>query len=129
MTALSPTKPSLLQSAQIELGRFFQLFAEGVKGLNMPSRLIDSIWHKLYTDPAKYQNFCKEHGGVVVGHSPAKGEGAIHWIHEYEKRFGQLHPVWFMDDQGNLDENAYHEYLTTGEWTRASWDCTPGKHE
>lgn len=123
--AISSVQPSLIQSCQLELGRFFQLFGEGVKGLTMPSELVDSVWHNMLENESEYKKFCMKHAGKRVGHDQDPGEGTVRWVHEYEKRFGSLHPVWFMDASGQFDLLAYNSYKATGEWIRGSWRCRP----
>ncbi|MFC7442597.1 hypothetical protein [Laceyella putida] len=125
MSAVVQVHSNLFQVAEEELGRFFQLFGEGVKELSMPSGFIDSVWHRLLKCQTKYKAFCLQTVGKEVGHAQDSGEGRVPWVRDYEKRFGSLHPVWFMDAHGNLDQIVYNEYKATGEWTRGSWRCRP----
>lgn len=112
-------------SAQLELGKFLQMFAEGVRNLTMTSGFIDEIWHKLMKDESKYRDFCSKYAGKHVGHVEDVGEGTVQWVYEYEKRFGSLHPLWFTDENGKLDLEAYEQYKLTGIWERTSWRCRP----
>ncbi|SHF34013.1 hypothetical protein SAMN05444392_11616 [Seinonella peptonophila] len=124
MMTESNRQTALLRAAKQELGRFFQMFADGVKGLTMPSKLIDLVWHGMQKTEA-YTSFCLENCGTLVQHAPIKGVGTVSWVKDYENRFGSLHPVWFMNENGRLDEQAYSEYEASGNWHRASWDCGP----
>lgn len=46
-------------TAKVELGRFFQMFAEGVEKLTMPSKYIDRIWHELIAEKETINGFVK----------------------------------------------------------------------
>jgi len=112
------------QEALMELGKFFQLAADGVEGLNMPSQFIDRAWHSLIENKEAYEQFCIETCGKLIEHDPTAGEGLIGWVPAYEARFGKLPKSWFQNDQGMVDERAYRDYLNTGKWY-AGWDCGP----
>ena len=66
---------SSVQIARRELGKFFQLFSEGVEGLTMPSQFIDNVWHNLLQDKENYKAFCKKYAGQYIDHVPDKGAG------------------------------------------------------
>jgi len=73
----------------------------------------------------KYETFCRETAGSFIEHLPGDGEGNITWIDAYEAKFGRLDPLWFTDEDGNLDHVAYEKYLRARGF-EASWKCTPG---
>lgn len=110
--------------ARVELGRIFAMTADGVENTTMPSRYIDKVWHEMLETPEDYQKFSLAEAGVIVGHSPIQGEGRVTWIPEYESRFGKLDPVWFTDENGTLQSDAFEKYLN-GDEVWGSWDCGP----
>src|SRR4051812_45550930 len=113
------------QTALVELGKFINLCSEGVKNLVMPSAFVDNVWHGLIHDEEKYKDFCHQHADSVIKHLEDKGEGTVQWVKDYEERYGSLHPVWFMNDKGEINNQAYTQYLNSGIWERASWRCRP----
>lgn len=115
----------MVKEAKTELAKFFQLIKENVPNLNMPSSAIDATWHSLLKSQ-EYRSFCHQHAGQVVGHEPASGHGLIEWTEEYEKRFGTLPMIWFIDEYGKLNHQEYNQYKKTGKWI-SSWDCKPKK--
>ncbi len=118
MTAVAPER------AEVELGKFLTLVGEGVDNLTMASQYVDEVWHAKLDDPEAYAAFCATTAGTYVSHEPGNGEGTIEWTSEYERRFGKLDDVWFMDKEGNLDKTALADYRDLGEF-RGSWDCVP----
>lgn len=115
---------SLESTAKVEIVKLFQMLKEGVKDLTMPSTYIDSVWHEMIDRP-EYQPFCMRHAAMNVIHDPASGEGEIKWVKEYEKRFGKLPQVWFMNRDGVVDFVSFEAYNKTGRWEKAKWDCIP----
>lgn len=113
--------------AEKELARFFALSTELNSSLTMFSEYVDEVWHDLMTDQPKYQAFCKDACGQVLGHIPS-GETnpivVIEWVSEYEKRHGDLPPVWFADRNGVLQEDAQLDYLESHTIV-AAWKCSP----
>jgi hypothetical protein len=113
------------QTALVELGKFLSLCSEGVKNLVMPSTFVDNVWHELHQNERAYNEFCHKHAGSYIEHLEDEGQGTVQWVNEYEERYGSLPSVWFMNEKGEIDNQAYNQYLKTGIWERASWRCRP----
>jgi hypothetical protein len=109
--------------AEQELGKAFQLFADGFK-VGMFSRAIDAVWHDMAKDSTAYERFSLDACGVVVAHDPAYGIGNVRWVAAYEEAHGKFPPIWFTDENGVLDAAAYSDYLQHGV-IRTCWMCTP----
>lgn len=124
-------------AAAQELARFFQLHVALDRPIEMWSKRIDSHWHDMLPDSETsratansseaveaYDRFCIEACGRRIIHLKDKGHGPISWTAEYEKRFGKLPEIWFMNEAGVVDRPAHAHYLRTG-MVIASWDCAP----
>lgn len=110
-----------------ELRKFFTLSSELGPGLTMFSEFVDAQWHSLLGDPDSYEAFCQDLGVDAFGHVPSGDVNPIvvvEWIDEYESRWGDLPLVWFADEGGVTDEDAYADYLDT-HTVVAAWRCSP----
>ncbi|MFJ5551207.1 hypothetical protein [Streptomyces sp. NPDC093225] len=110
-----------------ELARFLTIAGERHRaGASLPqmfSGAVDAFWHDQLTTPA-YAAFSLEHAGSIVGHSPISGSGSIDWVDAYTEAYGPLPAIWFTDERGRLDGEAFATYITTGRVT-VSWNCGP----
>ncbi|WP_030299067.1 hypothetical protein [Streptomyces katrae] len=110
-----------------ELARFLTIAGQrhraGYKLPEMFSGAIDAFWHEQLDAPT-YDAFSTEHAGAVVGHNPTSGSGAIEWVAAYEEAYGPLPAVWFTDERGRLDGEAFAAYRESGR-VEASWNCGP----
>jgi len=76
-------------------------------------------------DESSYRRFSQEACGEVVFHTPGpKKEGVVPWTEEFVQRYGELGALWFMNEDGVVDESSYRHYLETGMF-RACWGCHP----
>ena len=115
--------------SQAELRKFFLLAATSEQPPQMFSRRIDAEWHRMLAKPG-YAKFCLDTIGRRVGHAKGRGYGVVSWVDTYHDRFGTLPAVWFADDDGNVDWEAYARYQADRTAGRPShvvtaWDCTP----
>lgn len=114
--------------AETELSKFFALSAAlGGANLTMFSDYVDRAWHEMMREPKRYEAFCKNACGVTLGHIPSGKTNPIvvvEWIADYERKHGQLPPVWFADEHGVLQDDAYRDYLES-HTVVAAWKCTP----
>ena len=113
------------ERALIELKKFF-IVAQSMKGevVPMPVSYVDECWHELQRDTEDYKQFTHSAVGADVAHGQLSGRGVVPWTETYEKLFGALDTVWFVDPSGNFDEESYSAYEATGTWEMA-WDCNP----
>lgn len=98
--------------AKEELKKYFSLQYENAV---MFSKYIDEVWHDLIENhQAEYVELSTSACGMIVSHVAIANHGnptqEILWIDEYEKRYGELPEIWFMDKDGTVDENVYTEY-------------------
>lgn len=112
---------------QTELARFLTIAGRRHRAGGTPPEMfsgaIDAYWHdQLGTDG--YTAFSLEHAGAVVGHSPVSGSGPVDWVAAYQEAYGPLPALWFTDERGRLDGDAFAAYIETGR-VEASWNCGP----
>jgi len=119
---------AIRNSALRELDRFFALAVSAHERragtLNMPCCVVDAAWHELLQNPYEYEAFTSKHASAGIEHLPNNGYGTIDWVPAYEAAYGQLDPVWFVSESGEVDSDAEAAYRKSGTW-KASWDCTP----
>jgi len=118
--------PTPNQAAHDELSRFFAIAAdaEDITTMKMPRGAVDALWHSYLAYPSEYIRFTAQHAGVYFEHMAGNGHEEMTWVSEYERRYGKLPKVWFTDDAGVFDEQAYADYMSKGKLI-ASWDCGP----
>ncbi|MBI2477758.1 MAG: hypothetical protein HYV60_03650 [Planctomycetia bacterium] len=89
--------------------------------------LVDAFWHEFVQDEGEYQAFCVKQAGVVIDHVEMETDvSMLGWVDHYEAEYGPLDEIWFSDASGELDQEAYQDYLDRRSPVRASWNCTPG---
>jgi hypothetical protein len=119
---LSNTNDALLSR---ELVRFFQVSRSTDQICQMFSPYVDSYWHAVEArNPRSFQSFCEREIGCEIEHRELIGEGVINWVSEYERRFGKLSQVWFMNAEGLVDQSMIDRY-DSGHGIYACWDCHP----
>jgi len=123
MLNLAPA-PVTREAARAELRKFLALAELVDTPPQMFSELIDDEWHALLDDDAAYADLCNATVGHHVGHHKDAGHGVISWITDYHRQFGDLPPIWFADNNGFVDQDAYDLYRRTRTVT-ASWRCQP----
>ncbi|HDS2562922.1 TPA: hypothetical protein QHU55_002537 [Klebsiella aerogenes] len=109
------------QSAQEELRKVLQMACQGIE-VQMFSRAIDSVWHSLLESRNEYNAFSIAACGTIIGHRGGHKNGVVNFIESYERRWGELPNIWFVDENGYFDKDAYQEYIGTGI-VQASWNC------
>ena len=112
-----------VQKAKAELAKVFNMSAQGIE-IEMFSMAIDAVWHEMLQEPENYKKFCIESCGGLVGHQETKGYGIMTFVESYEARFGKLDNIWFIDQHGVFNHEAWEQYLETG-LVEASWKCGP----
>jgi len=117
---------SLEATARNELAKFFIIASESDNSskIHMPSCIVDSYWHNLLTKKNQYKDFCNKYVGSDVGHISGKGYEEIVWVKKYEKRYGKLPSIWFLQPDGIFNQEGYENYQKNDVMI-ASWDCTP----
>ena len=118
---------ALQEDAERELARYFALASSTPRRMEMFSPMVDGVWHDLLTEREKYRRFCHRTCGHVVRHdttSRSEVPRLIPWVADYHRNYGSLHPVWFLDEDGQPASHLVSLYLRTGNVV-ASWDCTP----
>ncbi|MEC1600702.1 MULTISPECIES: hypothetical protein [Bacillus subtilis group] len=113
---LKGTNGEKITEAKEELKKYFSLQYDKAV---MFSKFIDEVWHDLIENsPEEYNALSTSACGMIVSHVAVANHGKpteeILWINEYENRFGKLPPIWFMDEEGNIDEDIYNEYKKSG---------------
>lgn len=126
MSNLTEVRPT---TARAELGKFFLIAAASEQPPQMFSRCVDAEWHRMLAKPG-YDEFCLDTVGRRVGHAEDLGYGVVAWVDTYHNWFGTLPPVWFADEHGNVDRDAYARYRAGRAAGRpgpvvTAWDCTP----
>ncbi|MFN2495097.1 MAG: hypothetical protein ABR608_04205 [Pseudonocardiaceae bacterium] len=126
MSSLTGVSPAITRE---ELRKFFLITAASEQPPQMFSRCIDAEWHRMLAEPG-YDQFCLDTIGRSVGHVREPGHGVVAWVASYHDRFGTLPAVWFADEHGSVDQDAYGRYQvgrTTGQASPVvtAWDCTP----
>lgn len=111
-----------------ELHKFFLIAATSAQPPQMFSRYIDAEWHRMLAEPG-YEEFRLDATGRRVGHAKDAGQGVVSWVDIYHDWFGTLPAVWFADEDGNVDCDAYALYQAgraAGALSRVvtAWDCT-----
>ena len=106
-----------------ELRKLFVLRRELQVNVQMWSEFVDETWHDM-SEHSGYRGFCFSACGGDVAHVREAGFGQITWIKDYEKRYGSLPLVWFLDRYGKVRSHLYQRYRSgRAIWT--SWDCVP----
>lgn len=114
-------------AAEQELAKFFALSQELNAPLTMFSDYVDKRWHELMEDAEVYEQFCLSACGKVLGHVPSGQSNPIvvvEWIEQYESRHGYLPHVWFANEAGEFQDDAYQDYVDSHTIV-ASWKCNP----
>jgi len=128
----------------VELGRFFQVASiladqgKAITEMVMPKGLVDEFWHEreLMSDFSIFVSDWTQdeftHINDYDQYPALKGFGPIPWIPLYEEMFGTMSSVWFMDEQGILDTEAYDRYLASKNDHQksdfqAAWNCGPAR--
>ena len=112
------------EGAQQELVKFLSLAYDSNQPCFMFSRFIDNEWHRLEKSSDEYSEFCSKRFGRFIEHRQSAGSGRIEWVDAYEQRFGNLSPLWFANDKGQVDFARYTSYEQTHK-VIACWDCHP----
>lgn len=93
----------------------------GVDGsaLGMPQGIVDCFWTDFSQDE-EYSNFCRHLTNTEVRRQEAEEVQQLNagWLPYYERMFGTLHDVWFVDERGELDFEAREAYLESKELLR-----------
>ena len=122
---------------KVELAKMFKIRTRVNGPMAMPCPfaeprlpLVDAIWHELIQDEDEYRDFCIQQAGVVIDHVEMETDSSmLGWIHDYEAEYGPLDEIWFRDATGELDVDAYTDYLDRKNPVMASWDCNPAIKE
>ncbi len=122
MSVLNLSKENV-SLAHTELEKVFHLSNSGIK-VEMFSKAIDSVWHDMLKNKEEYKDFCNKTIGRYIKHIKAPDFGEITFTSEYEKRYGKLDSIWFMDENGKIDITLQSKYKNS-DTIVASWDCSP----
>lgn len=116
--------PTNYLQATVELSKAFSIAKDGHK-LEMFSGALDAVWHDLVArDDLTYANLCDNFVGADVIHHQEAEEGLVTFIPEYERRFGPLPLIWFLDERWQFQSAQHAEYTRLGT-VHASWNCRP----
>jgi hypothetical protein len=93
----------------LELKKYLVLTHYFGPGIGMPSPAVDAIWHHFILFTMKYDEFCRQHFGRFLHHTPdttltpIPAEAYRRFYEVYTQVFGQLPLVW---TEGGADTSS-----------------------
>lgn len=112
----------LQAEAIAELEKVFILTSQGFS-VQMFSKCLDTVWHRLLSDRDNYIRFSMRACGAIIVHDEQEKYGSPTFLKAYESKYGELPSIWFRNENGDLDWDKYEHYQRYGE-IRASWRCS-----
>ncbi len=114
------------QEANQELDRYLELCHEFGPGLSMFSPRVDAVWHQRLSDRHQYLESCRALDIAPIGHisaGAATAPAGTEWVAEYERRWGHLSDVWFMDEIDTVNEDERSKYMASRSHKAIATGC------
>jgi len=104
--------PELYPTAFDEFKKFASISVTSREQVAMISDQVDNVWHEFVLFTRQYANFCNNHLGKFLHHSPnttstPAAEGSVErFLTLYTKNFGAPHEIWGAEKYSNTSSQV-----------------------